>query len=159
MHHTLSYASIHLSQIWKESIQSFMCCRAHTTRCAIYVGSFIAKSWLNDLEDIGQGQGSLCATHPLCLTWKESIQICSCYRADTDGRTDERAAGAKPIHTYKQNNNNNNNSNNDDPVHWSHMASPRGVNGLTIFLFTDSQTLYHPEKNSLEMYDFVAWLG
>ena len=32
-----------------------------------YLNSFIAKSWLNDLEDMGQGQRSLCVTHPLML--------------------------------------------------------------------------------------------
>ena len=32
-----------------------------------YFSSFIAKSWLNDLKDIGQGQRSLCVTHPLML--------------------------------------------------------------------------------------------
>ena len=26
-----------------------------------------SKSWPNDLEDIGQGQRSLCATHPLMV--------------------------------------------------------------------------------------------
>ena len=30
-----------------------------------YISSFIAKSWLNDLADIGQGRRSLHATHPL----------------------------------------------------------------------------------------------
>ena len=33
--------------------------------CVTYFSSFIAKSQLNDLDDIGQGQGSLRATHPL----------------------------------------------------------------------------------------------
>ena len=32
-----------------------------------YFSSFIAKSWLNDLENIGQGQRSLHVTHPLML--------------------------------------------------------------------------------------------
>ena len=32
-----------------------------------YFSSFIAKSWLNDLEDIGRGQRSLHRTHPLML--------------------------------------------------------------------------------------------
>ena len=32
-----------------------------------YLSSFIAKSWLNDLEDIDQGQKSLTMTHPLML--------------------------------------------------------------------------------------------
>ena len=59
-----------------------------------------SKSRSNDLEDIGQGQGSSHATHPLMLLiitcdtpshasdhfyqiWKESIRNCRCYRADT----------------------------------------------------------------------------
>ena len=39
-----------------------------------YCSSFIAKSWLNDLQDIGQGQRSLCATYPLML-----VIICAWY--------------------------------------------------------------------------------
>ena len=39
-----------------------------------HLSSFIAKSWLNGLEDIGQGQKSLCMTHPLML-----VVICSKY--------------------------------------------------------------------------------
>ena len=71
-----------------------------------------SKSRPNDLEDIGQGQRSLCATHPLMvviilwLIWKESIQNCRCYRADTaagtdgrtDGQTDGQTEGVKPIY-------------------------------------------------------------
>ena len=65
-----------------------------------------SKSRPNDLEDIGQGQRSLCATlshgsDHLWLIWKESIQNCRCYRADkaagtdgrTDGQTDRRTDG------------------------------------------------------------------
>ena len=40
----------------------------------IYFSSFIAQSRLNDLEDIGQGQGSLRATHPYRL-----VIICATY--------------------------------------------------------------------------------
>ena len=32
-----------------------------------YFSSFIANLWLKDLEDIGEVQMSLCATHPLML--------------------------------------------------------------------------------------------
>ena len=32
-----------------------------------YFSSFIAKSWLNNLKDTGQGQRLLCTTHPLIL--------------------------------------------------------------------------------------------
>ena len=39
-----------------------------------YFSNFIAKSWLNGLEDIGQGQRSLCMTHPLML-----VIICAQY--------------------------------------------------------------------------------
>ena len=42
-------------------------CAIEWTQDATYFSSFIAKSWMNDLEDICQGQQSLCATHPLML--------------------------------------------------------------------------------------------
>ena len=46
-----------------------------------------SRSRSNDLEDIGQGQRSSHATHLLMLVlyqiWKESIQHCSRYRAET----------------------------------------------------------------------------
>ena len=42
------------------------------------------------------------ASDHLCLIWKESIQNCRRYRADTacgtDGRTDRRTDGVKPIY-------------------------------------------------------------
>ena len=44
MHDTHIHASDHLCQIWKESIQNCVCCRADVTRL-IYLSSFIAKSW------------------------------------------------------------------------------------------------------------------
>ena len=53
------------------------------TKDVTYFSSFIAKLWLNNLEDISQGQWPLCTVHPLihlCLIWKESIQ--------TDGWTE-----------------------------------------------------------------------
>ena len=50
-------------------------CAVERTTDATYFSSFIAKSWLNDLEDIGQGQRSLCTTYPLML-----VVICACYR-------------------------------------------------------------------------------
>ena len=37
-------------------------CKADTTRCAIF-SSFVANSWLCDIEDIGQGQMALPATY------------------------------------------------------------------------------------------------
>ena len=40
-----------------------------------YFSSFIAKSWLNYLQGICQGQRSLCTTHPLVL-----VIICAQYR-------------------------------------------------------------------------------
>ena len=59
-----------------------------------YFSSFIANSSLNDLEDIGQGHymtPSHASDH-LCLIWKELIQNCRNYRANTacgtDGRTE-----------------------------------------------------------------------
>ena len=39
-----------------------------------YFSSFIAKSWPNDFEDIGQGQRTLHATHPFML-----VIICATY--------------------------------------------------------------------------------
>ena len=53
-----------------------------------YLSNFIANSWLNYLEDIGQRQRSLCATHPLIVTicgkYGEKIcpelQACAVFR-------------------------------------------------------------------------------
>ena len=45
-----------------------------TRQDVLYFSSFIAKSWLNDLEDIGQGQRSLHMTHPLMIA-----NICAKY--------------------------------------------------------------------------------
>ena len=42
-------------------------CAVERTQDVTHFNSFTAKSWLNDLEDIGQGQRSLCTTHPLML--------------------------------------------------------------------------------------------
>ena len=61
---TPSYASNHLYQIWKESIQNDRRYRA----------DMIFKVKANDLENIGQGQRSLHATHPLML-----MMICAKY--------------------------------------------------------------------------------
>ena len=66
----------------KKSIQT-VCAVERTRQDVTYFHSFIAKSWLNDLEDISLGQWSLCMTHTLiymhasdhlCLIWKEFIQ-------------------------------------------------------------------------------------
>ena len=46
----------------------------------LYFSSFIAKSWLNNFEDIGQGQRSSNMTHPLML-----VIICAKY-----GKTSSR---------------------------------------------------------------------
>ena len=55
---TPSYASDHLCQTGKESIQNCTCSKADTAKCDIFwhFNCFIAKLWLNDFEDIGQGQ-------------------------------------------------------------------------------------------------------
>ena len=65
-----------------------------------YFSSFITKSCLHDLEDIDQGQRSLCATHPLML-----VVICAWYgknpsrtvdvteRTQHAGRTNGRTDG------------------------------------------------------------------
>ena len=42
-------------------------CAVWTRQDVTYFSSLIAKSWLNDLEDMGQGQRSLYMTHPLML--------------------------------------------------------------------------------------------
>ena len=52
-----------------------VCSVERTQEDVPYFSIFIAKSWLYDLEDIGQGQRSLCATHPLML-----VIICVWYR-------------------------------------------------------------------------------
>ena len=46
-----------------------------TRQIVPYFSNFIAKSWLNDLEDIGLGERLLHATHPLML-----VIICTKYR-------------------------------------------------------------------------------
>ena len=54
-----------------------------------------AKSWLNDLEDISQCQGSLCATHPRML-----VIICAQYGKNPSrsvGVTDERTGTNIPL--------------------------------------------------------------
>ena len=93
---TLTFASDHLCQTWKESIQNCPCFRADTARCVIFQ-QFYCKSWLNDSEGIAQGQRSLCATHPLML-----VVIYAKYGKNTFERTDRRADGYKDEHTDKQ---------------------------------------------------------
>ena len=44
-----------------------VCAVERTRQDATYFSSFIAKSGLNDLEDIGKGQRSLCPRHPLIV--------------------------------------------------------------------------------------------
>ena len=77
-----------------------LCAVHQTQQDELYFSSFcfFAKSWLNDLQDKGQGQRSLYAAHPLtndhlCLIWKESIQNCRSYRADTEYETDGQTDG------------------------------------------------------------------
>ena len=70
---TLSHANDHLYQIWRESIKNCRCYRADT----------IFKAKTNDLEDIGQGQRSLYATHPLIL-----VIICAKYGKNPSGTVD-----------------------------------------------------------------------
>ena len=59
--------------------------------CHTYFSSFIAKSWLNNLEDIGQGQRSWHATHSLMLAIicakygkKPSRTVCAVVRKRQD---------------------------------------------------------------------------
>ena len=44
-----------------------VCAVEQTRQDVMYLNSFIAKSWLNDLEDMSQGERSWCATHPLMV--------------------------------------------------------------------------------------------
>ena len=53
--------------------------------CLLYFSSFIANLWLNDLEDIGQGQRSLCMTHPIML-----VIICAQYGKNLSAGVMER---------------------------------------------------------------------
>ena len=69
MHNTFSHASDYLCQLWKELIQN---CRTlgtveQTLKDVSYFSRFIAMSWLNDFEDVVQGQRSWCATHHVML--------------------------------------------------------------------------------------------
>ena len=52
-----------------------------------YFSSFIAKSWLNDLQGMRSKVTMLDtpfhASDHLCSVWKESVQNCTCCRADT----------------------------------------------------------------------------
>ena len=101
MRDTPSHASGHLCLIWKDmESPSRTVDVTERTRHArwTYLSSYIAKSCMNDLEDTGQGQRSLCATPPhasdhLCLIWIESIQNCRYHRVVTAGRTDGETEG------------------------------------------------------------------
>ena len=63
-----------------------------------------SKSRPNDLEDIKSRSKVIVRDTPshgsdhLWLIWKESIQNCRCYRADTAGGTDGQTDGVKPIY-------------------------------------------------------------
>ena len=50
-----------------------LCAVERTRQDVPYFSSLIAKSWLNDPEDIGQYQRSLHATHPLILHYGDVI--------------------------------------------------------------------------------------
>ena len=71
----------------------------------IVIHWWIMTSLPNDLEDIGQGQGSSNATPShaidhLYQIWKESILNCRCHRADTGCRTDRRTDGRTEWNQY-----------------------------------------------------------
>ena len=73
-----------------------MCCRADTTRCAIFYQFFFSKvmgewPWRYKTRSkvIMHDTPSHASDH-LYLIWKESIQNCRSYRADTTCRTDGR---------------------------------------------------------------------
>ena len=66
VHDTASHASDHLCQIGKSPSKTVHAAEG-TQQDVPYFISFIAKSWLNDLEDIGQRQRSLYTTHSLMI--------------------------------------------------------------------------------------------
>ena len=85
------------AKYWKNPSRT-VCAVERIPKDVAYFSNFIINPWLNDLEDITQGQRSLCATHLLmlviicaCIIWKESIQN---YRSNgrriRDGRTNRR---------------------------------------------------------------------
>ena len=96
---TPPHASGHLCQIWKESIQNCMCCRAGTTRCDIFKQFYckVIAEWhwryRSRSKVIVHGTLSHAGDH-LCLIWKEDIQNCSHYSTGmacgTDGQMDRR---------------------------------------------------------------------
>ena len=53
-----------------ERIHPELCAVEQTQQDVSYFISFVANSWLNDLEDIGQGQRSLHKTHRVGGGWK-----------------------------------------------------------------------------------------
>ena len=71
---TPSYASDHLVQILKNPSRAVHAVEL-TRQDVTYFSSSIAKSWLNDLEHICQGQGSLYTTHDSMI-----VIICAKYR-------------------------------------------------------------------------------
>ena len=54
-----------------------VCAVGRTRQYVTYFSSFIANSWLNDLEYVGQRERSLCATHPLMI-----VSIYAQWRTD-----------------------------------------------------------------------------
>ena len=93
--YTPSHDCDHLCQIWQESIQNCMCCRADTTRYAI-LWQFYCKvmaewpwRYKSRSKVIMHNTPSHASDH-LCLIWKESIENSRSFTADMacgmDGR-------------------------------------------------------------------------
>ena len=103
---TSFHARGHLCQIGKEYIQNWICCRTDLIRCAIFLQFYwkvmaeLPWRYRSRSKVIANDTPSHASGH-LCLVWKESIQNCKSYGADTEcemyGWTDGRRDGVKPI--------------------------------------------------------------
>ena len=77
---TPSYADDYLCLTWKESTQNCMCRRAGAKMCHILAVLLQIRSWMTSKIQV-KVKGR-CTRHTLCQIWKESIQNCTCCRAD-----------------------------------------------------------------------------
>ena len=106
---TPSHDSDHLCLIWKESIQNCRYYRADTAcgtdifqmfYCQVMLE--LPRRYRSRSKVIVHDTTSHGGDH-LCLIWKECIQNCRCYRADTacgtDGQTDGRSETNIPLTT------------------------------------------------------------
>ena len=81
-----------------------VCAIEWTWQDVTYFSSFIAKPWMNDLEEFKSRSKIIMPdihSHPndhLCIIWKEPIQNCRRYIADTACRMDGQTDGMKLIY-------------------------------------------------------------